>query len=115
MVNDSCRMYAQRFLILGTISIVLYSVGILHTYGSDYVVSGLIMNTDDVTYSVSNFVEASINMLTSPNSTNSSSTNSSNVTIPNLNMTNKSANIPNTPLPDQMPPESVNGSNVGKI
>jgi hypothetical protein len=36
------------------------------------------------------------------------------VTIPNLNTTNKST-IPNTTLPEQMPPESVNGSNVGKI
>src|ERR671918_1655146 len=107
-------MYAQRFLILGTISIVLYSAGILHTYGSDYVASGLIINTGDVTYSVSNFVEGSINMLTSPNSTNSSSTNSSNVTTPNLNMTNKSTTISNTTLPEQMPPESVNGTNVGK-
>jgi hypothetical protein len=51
---------------------------------------------------------------TTPNSTNSNSTNSSNVTIPNLNMTNKSTN-PNITLPEQMPPESVNGSNVGKI
>lgn len=108
-------MYAQRFLILGTISIVLYSVGIIHTYGLDYVASGLIINTGDVRYSVSNFVEGSINMLTSLNSTNSSSTNSSNVTIPNLNMTNKSTAFPNATLPEQMPPESVNGSNVGKI
>jgi hypothetical protein len=51
---------------------------------------------------------------TTPNSTNSNSNNSSNITIPNLNMTNKSTN-PNTTLPEQMPPESVNGSNVGKI
>jgi hypothetical protein len=108
-------MYAQRFLILGTISIVLYSVGILHTYGSDYVASGLIINTGNVRYSVSNFVEESISMLTSPNSTNSSSTNSSNVTIPNLNMTNKSTTVANTTLPEQMATESVNGSNVGKI
>jgi hypothetical protein len=112
MENDSCTMYPQRFLILGTISIVLYSVGI---HGWDYVASGLIINTGGVRCSICNFVEGSINMLTSLNSTNSSLTNSSNVTIPNLNMTNKSTTIPNTTLPEQMPPESVNGSNVGKI
>jgi hypothetical protein len=47
-------------------------------------------------------------------SPNSNSTSPSNATIPNLNMTNKSSG-PNTTLSDQMPPESLNGSNVGKI
>ena len=61
-----------------------------------------------------NSILAELVCQTTANSTNSNSTNSSNVTIPNLNMTNKSTN-PNTTLPEEMPPGSVNGTNVGKI
>lgn len=40
--------------------------------------------------------------------------NSSNVTEPNSNITNRSSNL-NTTIPEQLPPESVNGSKIGKI
>jgi hypothetical protein len=40
--------------------------------------------------------------------------NSSNVTDLNSNITNRSSNL-NTTIPEQLPPESVNGSKIGKI
>jgi len=62
------------------------------------------------------FLAALTSNILAQNATNSNShsINSSNATIPNLNMTNRSSSF-NTTLPDQMPPESINGSNVGKI
>ena len=53
-----------------------------------------------------------INIQFSSNGTNS--TNPSNITNQNPNLTNRSGNL-NTTIPEQLPPESINGSKTGKI
>ena len=112
--NNSCGMLTLVYFLSGIISIMLYGIGIVHAYGLDFLESDLIIDSGIEDDSISNFMKGSIEILTSPISNNSNSTNSNNVTVPNFNMTNKSSG-PNTTLPEQIPPETVNGSKVGKI
>ena len=114
MCQNNCCMFKLVYFLSGILSVTLYGVGIVQTYGLDFFASDLIIDSGNEDYSISNFMKGSIEILTSPNSTDSNSTNSNNVTVPNFNMTNKS-NGPNTTLPEQIPPETVNGSKVGKI
>lgn len=104
------------YFLLGILSIILYGVGTVNTYGLDFFGSGLIIDRVNVDYSISNFIKRSIEIFTYPNSTDSITSNSDNRSEPilNFNLINKSSGS-NTTLPEQIPPETVNGSKVGKI
>jgi hypothetical protein len=105
---------------------MISNVEITNTHDVNYFAFGLdILSNSSVTakYSVTNSVEEAMNMPLSSNLTGL--TNSSNVTSLNSNITNKSSSLEsnvtnksnslNTTIPEQLPPEVVNGSKIGKI
>jgi hypothetical protein len=106
---------------MGVIPILISTLGIANAQGADYDLLGLgelSVNSRGIILTPTNTSDATN---TSDERTNPSSllnitqtTNMSNITTPNSNMTNKSSNL-NTTIPEQLPPESVNGSKSGKI
>ena len=100
---------------VGVILIVMSSANTINRDNSNSIALGLeflfISHEGERDSITSSPAEAIITPISS-NLTNS--TNSSNVTGMNSNLTNKSSNL-NTTIPEQLPPESVNGSKSGKI
>jgi hypothetical protein len=98
---------------IGIILIIILSVQITSSHDANSVALGLeFSSTGSDEHSITNFASEIIIMPLSSNLTNS--TNSSNVTNPNSNLTNRSSNL-NITIPGELPPESVNGSKIGKI
>ena len=100
---------------MGVIPILISTLGIANAQATDYGLLGLgelSVNSRGVILTATNTSDERTN--TSSLSNITQTTNMSNITNPNSNMTNKSSNL-NTTIPEQLPPESVNGSKIGKI
>jgi hypothetical protein len=112
-------MNSLTIAFMGVIPILISAIGIANPQAADYNLLGLeelSMNSRGIILTATNASDATNSSGERTNTSSLSnitqSTNMSNITTPNSNMTNKSSN---TTIPEQLPPESVNGSKIGKI
>lgn len=100
---------------VGVILIVISSAKIINRDNANSIAFGLEFLFSSTESEKDSFASSPAEAIITQMSSNlTNSTNSSNVTGMNSNFTNKSSNL-NTTIPEELPPESVNGSKSGKI
>jgi hypothetical protein len=120
--------YALLCIVLIMMTILISSLDVTYIHRANYIVLGELpsRSTGSISFVINDFPGASIMFVSSNLSQTGNTTMNipSNDTILNSNVTNKStlnsnntneSSSLNTTMPDQLPPESINGSKVGKI
>ena len=123
--------YALSCIVLVIITVLISGVDITHIHQASYIVLGLELPSSGTLSTISSVTNDLPGASSTPTSSNLSQTGNVttnttfNDTNLNSNITNKSSNLNsnitnkssslNTTMPDQLPPQSINGSSVGKI